>query len=310
MHSINVIDGSKLYIHPFVSCEKGQTSYLLTKPGEKPLFVEANIDQSIDHDACDAIIKRQFGAKTKSSLFSNPELCNALFNWDREDEVHFLQSFAQENNKKKLLDVGTGVGQILLPLYKRGVDVWGVEESLPFVEFVNSNLEPDDFRVFCADMADFSIPSVFDLVFSSMNTIRYLNSTLRIKKHLLAISCSLMNKGYYLFNVSLSPDVNYTYSYTWDFTYKGDLHTVTWEKVGYCHNKNLIMDRVSVHRGQDCLFAEYQTQCHLSYATIMDDILSHISGHWEIKTVLDHEYKTVKPSKNLKGKYWFILKKP
>jgi SAM-dependent methyltransferase len=103
------------------------------------------------------------------SPFARPDLYDVLFA-DFDSDLPFYLELGR-NAGGAVLDVGCGTGRLLLPLLESGVDVEGLDLSVPMLERLREkararSLEP---RLHHAAMASFALPRRFPLVMIPFN---------------------------------------------------------------------------------------------------------------------------------------------
>jgi SAM-dependent methyltransferase len=91
--------------------------------------------------------------------------------------AHLLEGLAREHGLagRRLLDVGCGTGNALLPMLERGYDVTGVDISPRMLEVAREKL-PEAVALVAADMRSLPDLGEFDLVWSVADAVNYLHS--------------------------------------------------------------------------------------------------------------------------------------
>ncbi len=87
--------------------------------------------------------------------------------------VDFLVEAA---NGGAALEFGVGTGRLALPLSERGVEVHGIDSSLPMLEKLRAKPGSGRIEVTAGDMATTRVEKEFDLVYLAFNTITNLTS--------------------------------------------------------------------------------------------------------------------------------------
>jgi SAM-dependent methyltransferase len=76
-----------------------------------------------------------------------------------------------EGTSRRLLELGSGTGRVLLPLAARGVAVRGIELSSEMVDRMREKPGGENVAVDVGDMSDFELGEQFDIVLLAYNTL-------------------------------------------------------------------------------------------------------------------------------------------
>ncbi|MGO2747162.1 SAM-dependent methyltransferase [Microbacterium sp.] len=150
-------------------------------------------------------------------LFDTPEVADIYPGDVTEGEVDFLATFLEEDPTTRALDIGCGVGRILLPLVERGVQVDGLDSSQEAIAFLAEAMATRNLRgnLFVADMAGFVTYPGYDIAFSVMNSFRYVGNTPRAVAHLRCVKQMLAPGGIYILNLAFRPQNEPKLSSSW-----------------------------------------------------------------------------------------------
>lgn len=109
-----------------------------------------------------------------------PEVYDIAFGWDPRPEIERLLLLAREAavEPRAALELGCGAGRLLAALRARGIDAFGVERSDEMAALARLR---SGATVLVGDMTDFALcdpaaadrPMLFDLAYTSANTIRH-----------------------------------------------------------------------------------------------------------------------------------------
>ena len=96
------------------------------------------------------------------------------------DDVQMYEQFARRGDLPSL-ELGAGSGRVALHLARAGLDVVGIDTSLPMLARAEAALDPEaarHLRLVQADMRDFDLGGeTFDLVYCAANTFQHLLTT-------------------------------------------------------------------------------------------------------------------------------------
>lgn len=263
-------DGSMLYLDPRVRISKHDAGYFCTGPMGH-LILEA------DEEGCLLEgVEAQIQAKgfTGPSMWTDPQLCRALFDWDPSPEVDgVIKVLGLRTNgpqEGRGLDVGCGFGRLLVPMLKRGLRVDGVDASGPLLRALAGSLR-EDARLFGAPLQQFVAVSQYDWAFAALNTVRYLVTKVALRAHLRAMAQTLKPLGRYLFNISVPEDPSRPGApVSWPVVHRDHARQVEWGWHEYCHLRQVIIDRIRLldPQTQETVYEEYQAQAYYSLPLI------------------------------------------
>ncbi|MEN0085483.1 MAG: class I SAM-dependent methyltransferase [Leifsonia sp.] len=122
----------------------------------------------------------------------------------RFESQFIARALAGSSTGGAVLDVGCGVGRLLVPLRQLGMQVDGVDVSISAIRSLAGRFDGHESlpRLYTADIATFTIHHGYTAAFSAMNSIRYLGTRARCVSHLRAMSLSLKRDAPYLVNMS------------------------------------------------------------------------------------------------------------
>lgn len=102
-----------------------------------------------------------------------PEVYDVGCGWDARPEIERLLFVCREAGVQPLtaLELGCGTGRLLPVLRERGVEAVGLELSPAMCAVARGRSGAEIVR---GDMADFQLGRMFDLIFTSANTVRHL----------------------------------------------------------------------------------------------------------------------------------------
>lgn len=311
---LQVTNGKIAYLDPRYKSKCFETCILIYGTTHNPILIPCNLDHTISENSANFLAKKSIINFSKSKIFSNPGLCKAIFNWDIKKEIDYLCSIIEHRNTMVVLDVGCGYGRLLKPLYEKGVNILGVDNAVELIDYLNQSIISTNIpRGFCADMVSFVLPNTFDVAFSSMNTLRYLEDLKSIKLHLRNLAISMKKSGIYAINIMLSPTPKENYCHKWQFNYNNkDLHC-EWKYESYCYNTNKIIDRVTIYDEAKStpltVMQEFQAQAHMS-VDLFKKILLDLTELWEFYQVYSATtFEKCDFSDDLFGNHWILLKK-
>ena len=87
-----------------------------------------------------------------------------------------------EQSRGPILEIACGTGRVLIPIARRGIEIHGVDNSLPMLEILKSNLagEPQDVRgrvtLHEGDMRDFRLGAQFPLVIIPFRPMQHMHT--------------------------------------------------------------------------------------------------------------------------------------
>ncbi len=114
------------------------------------------------------------------------KLYGSLLDLELEDQLKYLETnFLVEHNNPNVLDLCCGNGRHLIPLSKKGYQLYGVDINSEYISEIK-NMYPKAVNVYCDDAQTFSIDNKkFDLIYSIESSIGYLSDdgTLSILKN-------------------------------------------------------------------------------------------------------------------------------
>lgn len=308
---LKINNGREIFLDPRVLCHESETCFLLLSTTTEPVMISHDSNGSIMPSCAQNLLEKKLGSFEKSKIFNSASFCRDIFNWDYSADIDYLYNLIIQNSYIYILDVGCGYGRLFLPLWKKGVNILGVDESLPLVESLNKEIgNNENSYAFCADILDFSIPNKIDFAFSAMNTIRYLESIYNIKKHLITMASSVKPGGCYFFQVTISSSTYDSYNHTWIFSHQGVQYEIRWEKWSYCYNKKQVVDHITVKEigKEENFLEEYQLQAYLDYDS-MREVFDDVKTHWQLSVVLDSNFNPILYDSSTSGNFWFLLKR-
>jgi SAM-dependent methyltransferase len=106
-----------------------------------------------------------------------------------------------------ILEIACGTGRVLLPIARRGIDIHGVDNSLPMLEILRNRLaaEPDDVRrrvtLHEADMRDFRLDAQYPLVIIPFRPMQHMHTVQDQVSALATAASHLSDTGILAFDV-------------------------------------------------------------------------------------------------------------
>lgn len=123
-------------------------------------------------------------------------------------EVPELDLYTKLSEKygNKVLELGSGTGRILIPLYKRGIDIKGLELNEPMKNRAIEKLANEGIEerlIYSGNMCDFHIDEKFDLIISSFDLINHLVERSDFENMVDSVRKHLNDKGVFVIDNSL-----------------------------------------------------------------------------------------------------------
>lgn len=125
----------------------------------------------------------------------------------RATEVPFFRHYAQQA-KGPVLEVACGTGRLTLPIARDGIDVTGLDVSLPMLDRARSKAENAGLSVkwVHADCRDMPLYDTFDMAFSAINAMQHLHDFDSVVAFLRSARRALRVDGRLIIDV-FNPDV-------------------------------------------------------------------------------------------------------
>ena len=107
----------------------------------------------------------------------------------------------------KVLELGIGTGRIALPLYKKGVNISGIDASPSMIKHLREKPDGKNIPVVFGDFSEVDISDRFDLIFIVFNTFYALTTQELQLKCIENVSTHLNDKGKFLIEAFV-PDIS------------------------------------------------------------------------------------------------------
>ncbi|MFI3326025.1 MAG: class I SAM-dependent methyltransferase [Clostridia bacterium] len=100
------------------------------------------------------------------------------------------------------LDLACGTGSLTLELYKKGVDVYGVDSSTAMLSVANEKAYDDnaDILFLCQKMQNLNLYGTVNTVFCCLDCINHLPNLLEVQKAFDKVSFFMEKDGYFIFD--------------------------------------------------------------------------------------------------------------
>lgn len=102
--------------------------------------------------------------------------------------------------RRPVLDIACGTGNLAYELFKLGYEVIGIDISEDMINVAKANNPQIQFHV--ADMTNFNIDINFDLITCTFDSINYITEDEEIVRALSNIHSHLSNSGYFIFDIN------------------------------------------------------------------------------------------------------------
>lgn len=111
-------------------------------------------------------------------LYSRPDLYDSVHAGPARGELAFYQRQA-ERAGRRVLELACGTGRLSIPLAHAGLDVVGIDRSPTMLAAAQQRADASGAapRWIAADMRDFALGAVFDLIFIPINSLCHLERT-------------------------------------------------------------------------------------------------------------------------------------
>jgi len=112
-----------------------------------------------------------------------------------------------ERTRGPILEIACGTGRVLLPLARKGIEIHGVDNSLPMLQILKNSLtgEPDNVRqkvtLHEGDMRDFRLDAKFPLVIIAFRPMQHMHTVQDQVSALTAAAAHLSDAGILAFDV-------------------------------------------------------------------------------------------------------------
>ncbi len=102
------------------------------------------------------------------------------------------------------LDLACGTGSLCIELFKRGIDIYGVDYSIDMLSAAKDKVREEglDILFLCQDMQKLDLFGTVNTVFCCLDSINHLKSKAGIKKAFERVSLFLEKDGYFIFDVN------------------------------------------------------------------------------------------------------------
>jgi SAM-dependent methyltransferase len=304
-----ISDGRRFTLHAPVSATLTETGYLVVGL-DRCHLISADLEGCISAEAAERLEVLGLGSSHPFSMFDDPTLLKALFNWDNYDELAGLEATLSSFIDRRGLDVGCAYGRLLLPLIQRGLLLDGVDASLPLLEALIVSLvkEGTHSRVFCSPIETFVSPGAYHFAFAAMNTLRYLETKRALREHLASMAQNIVEGGLYLICLSVTTDPKQHWTREWEFFWKGELHQVRWHHAIYFHLADQTLERIELIRltTGERVHEEYQRQANYTVSFLRSLCEA---PPWQIEQVTDTSFRPVTLNNHLNGTFWFYLRR-
>ena len=308
---LSAIDGTQIYVCPTVEAYRTDTGYVLINEDAHSLSVNADYNCLISVEAKQALLQRGICKSSKSLIFSNPPLTDAVFDWNLKNEIQCIDQYIKKlSAKSTIYDAGCGVGRVTKYFSQKypNHDYIAIDCSEPLIRYFNQEITTDNIMGIAADICNFTMPEKINVCFSALNTIRYLDSFARVLEHFRSVLLSLKSKGKYFFQCTISDSPKDYYCNEWSFDFQGVQHTAIWERYDYALTDKRIIDKVTIKNKKNIVVTEYQEQIHLS----IDDIkfiFDCFSQDFRLLKITDANNRFYTMGDIKSGNYWFIVEK-
>ncbi len=131
-----------------------------------------------------------------------------LLHWDVVEDIPFFVDLA-ERVGGPVLELGCGTGRISLPIARKGVEVVGVDISLPMVRKAVKRAGEEDLPVMCfvGDMRGFALKKRFPLIIVPFNAFSHLYTLEDVEGFFRSSLSALRDGGKMVIDV-FNPDAN------------------------------------------------------------------------------------------------------
>lgn len=243
-------------------------------------------------------------------LFDEEQFADIFNEADTKAEVVFIEEHLLKFSRaNRSLDVGCGIGRLLIPLHNRGWRVDGIDSSRKIILSLSNIVDPSNGSLYSCDAANFLSPKSYDVAFSACNSIRYLSTKSRIIRHFKNMSENLNAGGLYLINFTMTPNFERSYfSQRWSVEKNGESYNYSWMTNGMNHEMNTIEEFVVYDSSSSSeQLSEIQVQYNFNLENFTE--ILEASGSWIIENVWDSQFREVQGlSRNYVGNVWILLK--
>jgi len=317
---LDVEDGSCVYLETSLHIAWPETGVIITD-ARRLRTVHYDQQRVLRIDDASALVAAGLASEVGGRLFEQPLLCNALFDWDTNAEMDFIErQLGVQLKQRRGVEFGCGTGRILLSLQARGFTLDGVDAAEPTITWLRQQLSrhgPADTQLVLADISACAFPGRYAYAIAGLNTLRYLPSVASLRRHLHLAALSVEVGGLYLIMVDSWTDgaapaeAGSTGEWFTSADREGDRLRIVWTKVRHDPINKIDLESVRVYRGDEKIFSEHQTQLALS-VTEWREIVSE-RGEWTVRSVhVDHHPAPVElpaHAEPANGNFWFVLER-
>ncbi|MGC0249030.1 class I SAM-dependent methyltransferase [Pseudactinotalea sp. Z1748] len=116
------------------------------------------------------MMRSQYWTEAAAAGYDHPDA--PMFSAEVLDPtVGFLAELAGRAGGGRALEFAIGTGRVAVPLWRRGVEVHGIDTSEPMIARLRTKASDQDIPVTVGDMSTTRVPGEFDLVYLVYNTI-------------------------------------------------------------------------------------------------------------------------------------------
>lgn len=237
-------------------------------------------------------------------LFSDPNVADVYPEESTQIDLKvIIEKLDLTRAGTRLLDVGCGVGRLLLPLAESfGARIDGLDVDRASVLFLKDRA-PDHARIFHGDAATWSAIGQYGDAFSAMNTLRYLGSRARVRAHLKSMFHSLTPGGRYLINMSFNDEFRGANARSWTV---GET-SYSWSNSSYDPIDDQLEERVTVTSGDELIHDEFQLQFVPKFTDFLNEL--RIAG-WTVTDVYDAYGQSLREGSDDYGSRWILAQRP
>lgn len=138
-----------------------------------------------------------------------PEVYDHLFrNVDYEYWYRYIRSIMLQyvENPVVILELGCGTGKFGAKFSRDGYICYGMDKSIDMLKIAKIRAFKN-YRIFCADMTNFSLVKKFDFLFSVHDTMNYLLDYDNIRKTFSSINRTMNDNSIFMFDITTEHNI-------------------------------------------------------------------------------------------------------
>lgn len=125
------------------------------------------------------------------------------------------------DNPQTLLELGCGTGKFGAKFSRDGFQIFGLDKSIEMLQIARVRAYKN-FRIFCADMKDFSLSVKFDFIFSVHDTINYFLNINDLSKVLKSVKQIMHKDSIFMFDITTEYNIKkYFFNNKTDYSVRG-----------------------------------------------------------------------------------------